>query len=202
MNTLRLSLGFLIIFFFCNNVVFADSDIVRNPDNGHLYQRIDTPMTWTDANNYCDGLGGYLATITSSAENEFIYNEIHILDFHTWLGGTDAVQEGTWEWITGEPWVYENWDTFEPNDPSMGGEDYLEIRTTGFWNDHGLPNNDDEHPFICEFVECFPDAEWKNHGMYVRCVAHEVGMLVGAGIITEEEGDAMVSGAAQSDVGK
>lgn len=47
-----------------------------------------------------------------------------------------------------------------------------------------------------------PCAEWQNHGKYVRAVAHAVNDLVDAGIITEEEGDALVSSAAMSKIGK
>lgn len=47
-----------------------------------------------------------------------------------------------------------------------------------------------------------PCAEWQNHGKYVRAVAHAVNDLVDAGLITEEEGDALVSSAAMSQIGK
>ena len=50
--------------------------------------------------------------------------------------------------------------------------------------------------------DCDPTASWRNHGHFVRCVAHEVNSLVDAGYITKEKGDALISSAAQSDVGK
>jgi hypothetical protein len=46
---------------------------------------------------------------------------------------------------------------------------------------------------------CFP---WKNHGEYVKCVAHAVNELVMAGEISEDEGNELVSSAASSAVGK
>lgn len=49
---------------------------------------------------------------------------------------------------------------------------------------------------------CDPSAGWRNHGQFVRCVAHEVNTLIEAGLITEEEGDALVRNAAHSDIGK
>lgn len=49
---------------------------------------------------------------------------------------------------------------------------------------------------------CDPMLDWKNHGQYVRCVAHESDYLVEEGLITQEEADLFVSSAAQSDVGK
>ena len=47
-----------------------------------------------------------------------------------------------------------------------------------------------------------PDAVWKNHGAYVKCVAHAAEVLLEAGLISEAEKDLIVSIAAQSDVGK
>jgi len=43
--------------------------------------------------------------------------------------------------------------------------------------------------------------KWKNHGSYVSCVAHASGDFVSLGLITEEEKDAIVSDAAESDCG-
>lgn len=49
---------------------------------------------------------------------------------------------------------------------------------------------------------CPPDASWKNHGQYVRCVSFRVADLTALGEITEDEADAIVSAAARSGVGK
>jgi len=49
---------------------------------------------------------------------------------------------------------------------------------------------------------CDPCFGWRNHGHYVSCVAQTVEGLVNNGDLTQEEGDAIVSSAAQSDVGK
>lgn len=49
---------------------------------------------------------------------------------------------------------------------------------------------------------CDPNATWKNHGQYVRCVAHEVEELINNGLITQEEGDDLINSAAQSEIGK
>lgn len=67
-----------------------------------------------------------------------------------------------------------------------------------------LPGNGIDENCDGSLGACDPDPNelWKNHGEYVRCVAQEVEQLVNAGTITEEEGDKLVSSAAQSDVGK
>jgi hypothetical protein len=65
-----------------------------------------------------------------------------------------------------------------------------------------LPGNAIDENCDGSLGACDPIAEWRNHGQFVRCVAHEVNALIDAGLITEEEGDALVRNAAQSDVGK
>jgi len=68
------------------------------------------------------------------------------------------------------------------SDPDMGAYEYQQ----GF--------NIDDY--------CDPCGDWKNHGEYVSCVAHAVNEAVENGDITEEEGDEIVSEAAESDIGK
>jgi hypothetical protein len=50
--------------------------------------------------------------------------------------------------------------------------------------------------------DCPVDIEWRNHGQFVSCVAKHAEARLAAGHITAEEKDALVSIAAQSDVGK
>lgn len=53
-----------------------------------------------------------------------------------------------------------------------------------------------------ELLACDPDALWRNHGQFVNCVDKEVNVLFGLGVLTQEEGDAIINSAGQSDVGK
>lgn len=43
---------------------------------------------------------------------------------------------------------------------------------------------------------------WRDHGQYVRCIAHRVEALVSTGRITQKEADAIVSAACRSETGK
>jgi len=65
-----------------------------------------------------------------------------------------------------------------------------------------LPGNSIDENCDGSLGACDPTAAWKNHGQFVRCVAHEADALIAAGTLTQEEGDALIGSAAQSDVGK
>lgn len=66
--------------------------------NGHFYGFVDTMVKWADAYKYCKtadfhGVKGYLATITSRAEDRFIYSNWGSLNSYTyrgWIGCTRA----------------------------------------------------------------------------------------------------------------
>ena len=103
---------------------------------------------------------GYLATITSAEEQQFLFELMASSGNNTggWLGGSDAASEGTWIWTGGAEAVtvfwngladgsapagqYENWAVGEPNEfwrnqnPEVAlDEDYLHMWSTGEWND-------------------------------------------------------------------
>jgi hypothetical protein len=65
--------------------------------------------TSTSASN-----GRNLVTINDAAENQFLVNAFGGNELF-WIGFTDAVQEGNWQWINGEPVTYTNWASGEPN---------------------------------------------------------------------------------------
>jgi hypothetical protein len=101
--------------------------------------------------SHCDSLGGYLVTITSKGEENFISDKIlRHSGKDIWAGATDKDVEGVWKWITNEPFDYTNWYTGEPNN-EKGIEDYLELKSFfGFkWND--VPNAVKRNWFICEW---------------------------------------------------
>ncbi|MFL8710808.1 immunoglobulin-like domain-containing protein [Clostridioides sp. GD02377] len=120
-----------------NNTV---DDIVYNPTNGNYYQFVAAKrISWKNAKLEAEkmeyrGLKGHLVTITSKDELD-IFNSLTTKT--VWLGGTDEEKEGTWKWITGEPFEYTNWCPGEPNNFDAGGENYLVSikNSNGLWND-------------------------------------------------------------------
>ncbi|MBE9638796.1 PD40 domain-containing protein [Salipiger mangrovisoli] len=128
--------------------------------NGHWYQYVEGPLTRAEAKAEAEsrshlGLPGYLATITSAEENDFI---LAMTPPNVWAGGTDERAEGVWEWATGPEagdvfWTrssgalgYADWGGYEPNNAwsEPPGEDYLtahSLYATGTWADSGVPPN-------------------------------------------------------------
>lgn len=117
---------------------------------GHYYEFIrQAGVTWTEAavaatEHEHEGMTGYLATLTSAAENDLVYESFGQHFWEAWLGGYQdptSIPSEKWHWTTGEEWAYTNWAPGEPND--AGGPDkecYLQMWgqgtvAPGHWND-------------------------------------------------------------------
>lgn len=116
--------------------------------NDHFYQVFSQTefIRWSDASNIAQSRGGYLATITGADENDFLTSLTQTPGgaLESWIGLTDALVEGDFQWVTGEPVTFTNWAFGEPNDdPRFDGEDFAIINPppepSGTWND--LPND-------------------------------------------------------------
>ena len=123
----------------------------QNNYNGHSYYRSTGNAYWTDARTACTNMGGHLVTVTTSAENSFIFG----LWPSGWIGLTDEITEGTWRWVTGETYSYTSWNPGEPN--NAGNEDYVQFVGGGKWND--LPNNY-ALPYVIEFEYIVTYTPW------------------------------------------
>src|SRR5438874_12307891 len=81
---------------FCGIVLSASGQPVQWPvsagGNGHSYEGILAPngITWGNAQNNATVRGGYLATITSAAENQFVYNLIAGNSSFWYVTGTEG----------------------------------------------------------------------------------------------------------------
>lgn len=116
--------------------------------NGHWYDVVHYRSTWDDANAQVQNQGaGYLATLTSQAENDFAWSHFSYPGY--WLGGyqinSNNEPSGNWAWVTGETWNWTNWapgqpdnnltTTNPPSDENRLQFDWWEFKATGDWND-------------------------------------------------------------------
>ena len=114
--------------------------------NGHCYMLFTTSERWTTSSLLCTTLPGnaHLVTITDDRESQFVTMLLGSRD--VWLGGNDMATPDNWEWVTGEPFNFANWDAGEPNDAN---EHCIRANGNrgGRWHDTTCDNR---IPYICE----------------------------------------------------
>lgn len=118
-----------------------------DPATGHCYERYTEALSWLDAKARCEQLGAHLATIESENEQLIAKNLASQPEVDTWLGASDLAVEGTYAWVTGEPFSFAAWEPGEPNGAT--DENCLHI----FWLYSGKWNDSDctvQLHFICE----------------------------------------------------
>jgi len=158
-------LNFLIISIFA--VVCAQSAkaepvqwSIQKGGNGHYYMAVAAPsgISWIEANRAASLAGGYLVSITSKEENDFVYDLIR--DDVYWNGpgpciglyqipGSLEPHRG-WRWISEEPLIYTNWEPGQPNEWQNTEENCAHFHRSALWNDNRL-NNNDLSGYIVEF---------------------------------------------------
>ena len=140
---------------------------VTDPETGRRYERYEYLMSWKDAKDYCESVGGHLVTITSEAELELLKNGGIFENAKRgmyYIGLTDEEEEDKWKWVTGEAYEYDNFDPDYPepsggeveNYASMVGIENPPNKQVGEWND--VANNhmvgyysSANTGFICEY---------------------------------------------------
>ena len=171
----------LIMALFCP---FADAKTVQWPvsegGNGHVYEVVVVPesIMWVDAKRLAEQKGGYLATITSQDENDFVFSLINDRQYWNGSGGPllggyqlpgSAEPRGGWVWVTGEPFVYSNWGPGQPN--NNGNENCIHFGWGGIspeWNN--LEDNYTAYSMPIAYI-----VEYSHRNVYVDDDAAGVG---------------------------
>jgi hypothetical protein len=155
----------------CVSIPQAWSQLVQWPisqnGNDHFYEVIPAlgGISWSNASVAATNRGGYLATITSSNENEFVFGlasqntNIWYNGYGPWLGGIQpagsAEPSGGWSWITGEPFTFQNWAPVQPN--NNAGEDRIHFgglpAISSAWNDLGQNNTNYSRGYVVEYAQ-------------------------------------------------
>jgi hypothetical protein len=141
--------------------------------NEHEYEAVYAPdgISWDEAKAAAEAKGGHLVTITSEAENQFVYgliedDKLWIWDGYDgngpWLGGYQRQGSkepaGGWAWVNGDSFSkYANWGRGEPNNAGIKDvefEESLEFIGKGTlkgdkWNDK--PGSTKEKGYIVKY---------------------------------------------------
>ena len=138
--------------------------------NGHTYRIYGDLGGATVAEAYFESLGGHLATITSAAEDAFLFHHLQSLGLqYVFFGYTDSATEGVWQWVTGEVSGYANWGEGEPNSMDEYEDWGMYYFEDGSWND--------EYPEIYIPGEDYYICEWDD----LRDISQQPGMETGTG---------------------
>eukprot|EP00759_Apiculatamorpha_spiralis_P009221 PhF_6_TR15958/c0_g1_i1/m.24870 len=134
------------------------TQVMFSPATGHYYQLQTSPVTWNAAKTACEsvsiyGAQGYLATITSEDEQNFLTS---VASINVWLGAKSTGVRAPFRWVTGPegvanmgtgtPMSYTNWNNYEPN--FIQGSDVVRAYAGGKWDDY--PSTLTEG-YLCEF---------------------------------------------------
>lgn len=183
-----------------------DASFVYNPTNKHYYKYVtSSAVSYASAKSGASGTSfkgktGYLLTITSQSEQDFINNNIS--GNNIWIAATDAENEGIWKIDAGPEngtifWQstvaytntmvsvysegststgqYSNWSNGEPNnaDGNNSGEDHAVAKWNNGngWNDLAAANNGGVQGYVVEISADFPAGAGYTE-MYSSYVVH------------------------------
>lgn len=135
--------------------ITTNADVFVHPVTHHCYlQSYDPNSKWQDAANDCVAWGGTLAALSTTQEIADLSGLLNKTGDDIWIGGDDLAVDGTFVWLTGEPWTYTNGDApwqdhaIGSNEPNGGnGENCVEIYKSGRLNDDNCNN---QQNWMCE----------------------------------------------------
>ncbi|SVC75446.1 uncharacterized protein METZ01_LOCUS328300, partial [marine metagenome] len=125
--------------------------------SGHTFAITSAAMNWNNAKVQATALGGYLTTVNSKAENDWLTTRFRIQHGTLWIGANDIATNNTWVWDNGTTdndngltddlsnnakWadnITRKWYTGEPN--HSGASCGYIWKTSGRWDDTNCNNN-------------------------------------------------------------
>ncbi|XP_076807104.1 uncharacterized protein LOC143450437 isoform X3 [Clavelina lepadiformis] len=88
------------------------------PYEGYCYWFRRQMVTETDAENFCENLGGVTVHVRDKYVQSFLHTVIGAEDQRWWIGLHAEVSDETgitWHWESGDPVTYDNWGRSNPN---------------------------------------------------------------------------------------
>ena len=124
--------------------------------NGHHYYlyKSGEASDFASAQQYCDERYGYLATITSKAENDFLYKYMIDSGCDYASFGLSNETDNQWQWCNKEDYTYENWSDNVENDGDNQYAQFSKAQSDGKWVVEKQDDNENSnYIFICEWGE-------------------------------------------------
>ena len=127
--------------------------------NGHYYYlyKSGEAGNFTEAEQYCEDRLGYLATITSKKENDFLYRYMKDAGCeYASFGLHEGGEHNYWKWINNENYIYSNWsDNIFDDGGSNRCAQFSKEQTDGKWivEEENQDDTSSNYVFICEWGE-------------------------------------------------
>ena len=122
--------------------------------SGHTYQAFDRSLSWKEAEEYCESIGGHLAVITSDEENQFIASLINNgKTYHYWLGGS-IDSKNNFSRVTHEKPQYTNWSQFVTEEETVNTDHIAMQQHYEKWDKHSDETYNKykkNYGFVCEW---------------------------------------------------
>jgi len=135
--------------------------------DGRSYLFCEDPLSWDDAQAFCEDYGHSLSVLSDADEEEWV-NEV--ADSYStqkwWFGFNDQDTEGDWVWVDGSDVTYTNWAGREPNNVGRG-EDCAQLNRYHpdlGWNDEPCSR---AFRYVCEagaLKTWYPDEDGDGYG--------------------------------------
>jgi len=125
------------------------------PYGEHCYYFNNTRVTWNAAKSICAQMGpsSELATVNYPVINDLIQSKAAEFQMDMWIGLHCQRQNNYFEWVSGDPVLFTNWYTREPNNWASY-EDCVEIYGhNGKWNDDSCNDLGSTNGYVCRSLK-------------------------------------------------
>uniref|UniRef100_A0A8C6SZE4 C-type lectin domain-containing protein n=1 Tax=Neogobius melanostomus TaxID=47308 RepID=A0A8C6SZE4_9GOBI len=125
----------LVVFTLLVGAIMAQEAVNWAIFEGRAYAYVPKYLIWTDAQKFCLTLGGSLASIRTSQEQDFV--KALAEGNRAWIGYSDAQTEAAWLWINSDRSTHTGWCPGEPNNAG-GHQNCALIDWTGMQSYHRI----------------------------------------------------------------
>ena len=129
---------------------------------GHYYTLFNDDLTWEEAKNACERMGGHLVTVTSNEENEAVKTLASNGTKSLYWIGAYGDGKGNWKWVGNEAFTFTAWADRQPSNKNekyahIYGRSEAGTNKVGKWNDVASSKSETSFysvkniGYICEF---------------------------------------------------